>query len=266
MAHPLAVPGRMCLVALLALGCLVAVPALAQNTPKPAPKVAAKDAKAPAAVEEEEDNLFRLLVKGGVVMIPIGLCSIAALGMAVERFISLRRKRIIPPDFISGLKGVFGGSADISAGLAYCEKNPSPISNIFRAGIAGLAQGHEQMEKGIEDAGGREVYKMKRSLKPLSFIAVIEPLLGLLGTVYGMISAFKTTSSGQDVGQLARGIYEALVTTAAGLTVAIPVMIVYQVLAARVDVAVDEIDEEAIRFLESTRRPAASVEGSGAKA
>ena len=110
------------------------------------------------------------------------------------------------------------------------------------------------IEKAIEDAGAREVGKMKRQLRPLSAVATISPLLGLLGTVYGMIGAFQAASAAGagKADTLAKGIYEALVTTAAGLTLAIPVLIVYQILSNKIDSIVDEIDDIAIDFLEHT--------------
>ncbi|OPZ57497.1 MAG: Biopolymer transport protein ExbB [Deltaproteobacteria bacterium ADurb.Bin510] len=139
--------------------------------------------------------------------------------------------------------------------MRYCDENPSPMSEVIKAGIRRLGHGYEAVEKGIEDAGGREVYKMKRSLRPLSAMAAIEPLLGLLGTVYGLIVCFEGAyaSQGQNKAEnLAKGIYEAMVTTAAGLTVAIPILIVFQILASKVDSLVDSMDEQAIEFLEYT--------------
>jgi biopolymer transport protein ExbB len=210
-----------------------------------------KTAESPAA----DRNVLDLVVAGGYVMFPIGLCSVLALGVAFERFVSLTRDKLIPREFIEALRGSFsGGKKDYGAAMEYCEQSPCPISNIFKAGITRAPQGDEAMEKAIEDAGAREVNKMKRSLKPLSVIARVAPLLGLLGTVYGMISAFQAASA-MGVGKadsLATGIYEALVTTAAGLTLAIPVVIVYEILCHRVDSIVDHMDDQAIAFLEYT--------------
>ena len=197
-------------------------------------------------------SLFELIVKGGYVMYPLGLCSVLALALAVERFLSLKRDKILPPEFVAGVKDAFTGAGDIDKAVTFCEERPSPISNIFKAGISRVRQGAASVEKAIEDAGAREVDKLKRSLRPLSVIATVAPLLGLLGTVYGMISAFQSASA-MGVGKadrLATGIYEALVTTAAGLTLAIPVLVVYQILCSRVDKLVDHMDDEAIDFLE----------------
>jgi len=207
-----------------------------------------------AAESQSPKNVLDLIMAGGYVMFPLGLCSVLALGIAVERFISLTRGKLLPVDFSEGLRETFAGGKDYKSGMEYCEENPCPLSNIFKAGINRAPQGDEAMEKAIEDAGVREVNKMKRSLKPLSVIARVAPLLGLLGTVYGMITAFQSASA-MGVGKadrLATGIYEALVTTATGLTLAIPVVIVYEILCHRVDSIVDHMDDQAFEFLEYT--------------
>ena len=112
--------------------------------------------------------------------------------------------------------------------------------------------GREAVEKAIDDVGSREADKMKRSLRPIRNIAMVAPLLGLLGTVYGMIEAFQVTSESGGTAStalLAKGIYEALVTTAAGLTIAIPVLLLYHYLSGRVDRLIDEIDEAGSEFV-----------------
>ena len=207
----------------------------------------------PTIVPLEEDmNLFTLLLKGGWVMIPIALASVLALTLTIERFISIRRKKVIPPDFLAGISpGKEEAPLDVEAGKAYCEKNPCVFGNLIRAGLSKISLGEKKLVHTLEEAGAREVDRLKRSLKPLSMIATISPLLGLLGTVYGMISAFQA-SSAAGVGKsdvLAQGIYEALVTTAAGLTLAIPVLIIYQVLNNRIDSMVDDLDEHAEKFV-----------------
>jgi biopolymer transport protein ExbB len=211
----------------------------------------AQEAEGPEAAGQE--SLFSLLRKGGPVMVPLALASVLAVGMAIERALSLRREKVIPPGFVAGLKQSMGETVpDVDAGLSFCEQNPSPISSIFRSGILNLSRGDEFVEKAVEDAGAREVDKMKRSLRGLSIIASISPLLGLLGTVYGMIGAFQTaTSVGLGKAEmLAKGIYEALVTTATGLTIAIPALLAFQYLTTKVDATVDEIDDMGIDFIQ----------------
>ena len=208
-----------------------------------------------AVMQEASDELdiFSLLWKGGWVMIPIALASVLALTLTLERFISLRRIKIIPPEFLSGLRSLWqqGAAVDVENGVEYCRRNPCVLGHLIAAGMPKIKRGEDSLQRALEDAGAREVDRMKRSLKPLSMIATVSPLLGLLGTVYGMISAFQAASSA-GVGKsdvLAQGIYEALVTTAAGLTLAIPVLIIYQVLNNRVDSFVDDLDLGAEEFL-----------------
>ena len=242
---------------LIASGALIALAMTAQALAQPAQPAPAPvgERAIDLAVKGGESgsvSLFNLILKGGYVMIPLGLCSVLALAIALERFISLNRDKVLPSDFVSGIKTALVGEKGIDDALGFCEQRPSPISNVFKAGISRIRHGAESIEKAIEDAGAREVDKLKRSLKPLSVIATVAPLLGLLGTVYGMISAFQSASA-MGVGKadrLATGIYEALVTTAAGLTLAIPVLVVYQILCSRVDKLVDHMDDEAIDFLE----------------
>jgi biopolymer transport protein ExbB len=213
---------------------------------------AAQDEQSAAATDENLD-LFTLLWRGGWVMIPIAVASVLALTITIERFISLRRHRIIPPNFLSGIKSLFEGKqADENAGIDYCEKNPCVLANLVKTAMPKVGRGERHLQRTLEDAGAREVDRMRRSIKPLSMIATISPLLGLLGTVYGMIGAFQAASSA-GVGKsdvLAEGIYEALVTTAAGLTLAIPVLIIYMILNNRIDAMTDHLDDSAGEFME----------------
>lgn len=198
-----------------------------------------------------QETLFSLIKKGGPVMIPLGIGSVMALALGIERFISLRRDRVIPPEFKAGLDAAWKSDETGKEALAYCERAGGPVGKIFKAGLQRLGKGEDAVEKAIEDAGYREADKMKRSLRMLTIVASVSPLLGLLGTVYGMIEAFQMASSvgmgKSDV--LAKGIYEALVTTATGLTIAIPVLLIYQYLSGRVDAIVDDLDEMGMDFM-----------------
>lgn len=220
---------------------------------------------------KEPETLLDLIMKGGALMIPIGICSVVAVYVVIMQVLSLRRDQVFPKGFREGLRESLGPKGnDVEAALAHCEQTDGPVARIFKAGIPKIGRGNEVIEKAIEDAGAREVGKMKRQLRPLSAIAAVAPLLGLLGTVYGMIGAFQAASAAGagKADTLAQGIYEALVTTAAGLTLAIPVLLVYQVLSGKVDAMVDEIDELAIEFLEHVgdggSKPASRGKGRGA--
>ncbi len=213
--------------------------------------------------EASKESLFSLLKKGGPVMIPLAVGSVLALAIAIERSISVRRNKIIPEGFMETLVARWGANANEEASLAYCDEVGGPVGNIFKSGILSMEEGPAVVEKSIEDAGCREANILKRSLRGLSVIATVSPLLGLLGTVYGMISAFQTaTAVGMGKADvLAEGIYEALVTTATGLTIAIPVLLFYQFLTTRVDKIVDELDQMGIEFMRSCIRRAHKQKG-----
>lgn len=213
-------------------------------------EVLAAEAGDEAGVEKE--TMFSLIAKGGYLMIPLAIASILALTLGLERFISLSKERILPKSFLDGLVNAWESDPSGKQALVYCDESGGAVGHIFKAGIRRSGAGPEAVEKAIEDVGSREANKMKRSLRPLQIIAAVSPLLGLLGTVYGMIDAFqKTASSGgtAKTAMLAEGIYEALVTTAAGLTIAIPTLLLYQFLLGRVDKLIDEIDEAGTEFI-----------------
>lgn len=207
-------------------------------------------APAPAGAVE---TVWDLVQKGGPLMVPIGLCSLIGLAVLVEHLITLRRRSVIPPGFLAGLRKALA-EGDRQKGIDYCRRNGSPVANVFAAGIRRLGESPELLEKHIVEAGQREVLRLRRNLRALSVIASVSPLLGLLGTIFGMIQAFAEVSrSGEALGKtelLAAGIYQAMVTTAAGLIVAIPALIFYHFLVSKVERLVMEIDEMTVNFVD----------------
>ncbi len=212
---------------------------------------------AQAAPSASLGSLWDLIVRGGVLMAPIGLCSLLALAVIVERSVSLRRARIIPPGFLAKTQAAFGAGRNVPAALELCRVTAAPIALIFAAALKRLHEPEELLERHIEQAGEREVLKLRKFLRTLTVVASVAPLLGLLGTIFGMIKAFSTVaSSGEALGRtelLAGGIYEALITTAAGLIVAIPAIVGYHALAAKIERLVTEMDELTVEFVEWTR-------------
>jgi len=210
----------------------------------------------PKGDDVPEMTMLELLLKGGYFMVPIGLCSLMGLAIIIERLVATRRGAVIPPGFLPGLKATFRHDGkDRPAGLAYCTANDSPISRMVAAGIRRMRRGEEAVEKGIEDAGAIEVGRLRRNLRVLYGVAAVAPMLGLLGTVWGMIKAFQATSKigltgAERATSLAEGIYEALVTTFAGLIVAIPVLIVYYYFLSRIDGNLHEMNEVSGDFIE----------------
>lgn len=213
-------------------------------------------ALASAAVQVQ--SVWDFVLKGGPIMIPIGLCSLVMLAVVAERLIILRRRRVIPPSFLPGLKKTLD-HGDRDSALAYCLKHRSPVANVFAAGIKKLGTSAELIEKHIVEAGQRQVLKLRKNLRVLSVIASVSPLLGLLGTIFGMIKAFETVASTPEAlgrtGLLATGIYEAMITTAAGLIVAIPSLVFYHWLSAKVEKLVMDIDHMTVDFIDEIAGP-----------
>ncbi len=217
-------------------------------------------AQAPSGVNSntvggmQASSIWELVVKGGPMMVPILLCSMIALTIVIERAVSLRRSRVIPPGFLDGLKRALEGDRGREAGLEHCRADGSPVATVFEAAIRRLHEPLDLLERHIQEAGERVVIRLRRFLRALSVIASIAPLMGLLGTIFGMINAFQTVAgSGEALGRtelLAEGIYEALITTAAGLLVAIPVLIAYHWISAKIDGLVVQIDEMTVAFVE----------------
>ncbi|HUU11948.1 MAG TPA: MotA/TolQ/ExbB proton channel family protein [Phycisphaerae bacterium] len=245
----------------LALAMSLAVAALiAQAGPAPAAPAVAPEA-APAAggpatkTVEAKPTIFELLQSGGYIMYPLYALSVVALAFAIERAVSLRRRRILPPAFVQNLRGLIAARPlDSEKILTYCQANPSPISRVFQVAVKRLRRPLPEIEKSIEDAGAREIRLLRRNCRVLSGVAYISPLLGLLGTVLGMIRCFSEVSTGEGLGkakQLAEGIYQALVTTAAGLTVAIPAAVLYLMFSAKIEKLVSEMDDLSLEFVES---------------
>ncbi|RPI81049.1 MAG: MotA/TolQ/ExbB proton channel family protein [Planctomycetaceae bacterium] len=186
---------------------------------------------------------------GGIIMWPIALCSIVALTFAIERMVVLRRRRVIPPDFVKRfLEHLEQRQLDRAAAIELCERSGSPIAEVFLHGVRKWGKPSVEVEQAIIDGGERQVGHLRRHLRILNAVATITPLLGLLGTVYGMIMCFNQIATSSAMGkseQLAGGIGVALLTTAFGLTVAIPALMVYMYFAGRIDALVLEMDSAA---------------------
>ena len=219
--------------------------------------VLAQDAPAGAA---QINSIFDFIVKGGPIMIPIGVCSLVAFAIIMERIITLRRAKVIPSGLLLAVREKLQeSSGDPRAAMEHCKIDASAASGVLLAALRRLGEPEELLERHIQEAGERESLKLRKRLRVLSVIGSIAPLLGLLGTITGMITAFQTVAaSGEALGRtelLAEGIYEAMITTAAGLIVAIPVLVCYHWLAAKVDGLVMQIDAMASEFIEEFAQP-----------
>jgi biopolymer transport protein ExbB len=195
--------------------------------------------------------VFELVIAGGWLMLPIIACSIIAFAIIAERLWTLRVKRVIPRQLVSQ---VWDQAKDkkLDVGRLQELRAGSPLGRILAAGLMNRNASREIMKEAIEDTGRHVVHELERYLNTLGTIATISPLLGLLGTVVGMIQVFSAITT-QGVGNpsaLAGGISQALITTAAGMSVAIPALMAYRYFRGKVNMLVMRMEQQALRMVE----------------
>ena len=195
--------------------------------------------------------MFELIKSGGWLMLPIIACSVASLAIVLERFWSLRRNKVMPAFLMKQIWQLHRDNQLAMADLGKL-KASSPLGRILAAGLVNRRHSKEVMKESIEEVGRLVVHELERYLNTLGTIAAISPLLGLLGTVIGMIKVFSVivTAGVGDPGVLAGGISEALITTAAGLTVAIPSLMFHRYYMGLVDKLVLGMEEQALKLVE----------------
>ena len=199
-------------------------------------------------------GMWDFMAKGGPIMWPILICSVLAFGILIERLISIRKEQIDTKSFMEQISKSLKRNKIMEA-LDLCDKTQGPIANILKAGILKHDRPRNEVREAIEDAAIHEVPRLEKNLPVLATIAHIAPLLGLLGTVTGMVNAFQVIESKASAlnpvnpGDLAGGIWEALLTTVFGLCVAIPAFVAYNYLVSRVDGFVLDMERSATDLL-----------------
>lgn len=195
--------------------------------------------------------MFELLKAGGILMVPILFCSVLALAIILERFWSLRDSRIAPPPVLNELWRWIK-KKELNGKRLKTLQASSPMGRVLASGLLNAKHGREVMKESIEHEASQVVHQLERFLNPLGTVATITPLLGLLGTVIGMIKVFAEIQLAGvgNAGNLAGGISEALITTASGLSVAIPALIAHRYFIRRVDALVVNMEQEAIKLVE----------------
>lgn len=199
---------------------------------------------------------YKAVMRGGVLMIPIIMCSVLVLGFAVERFIMMRPDKVVPLKFVLEVRDLVS-KGEFDRAMKLCRENQAPVSQVFLVALIlnrRPAMSNEIIRDTVEDLGVRKLDDIALRIRPLLVIGNITPLLGLLGTVLGMIKAFNVVASEAGLGRadlLAAGISEALITTAAGLLVAIPTLAIYNYFKGVLDGRISERMEITLRtFLE----------------
>lgn len=195
--------------------------------------------------------MFELIQAGGWLMLPIIACSVAAMAIVVERFWMLRVNRVLPRHLVTQVWS-WVRNHQLDATRMHALRSGSPLGRILAAGLVNIHHDRAVMKEAIEEAGRHVVLELDRYLNTLGTIAAITPLLGLQGTVVGMIEMFNTLAAqgAGSPGALSGGISKALITTAAGLAVAIPSLMFYRYFRGRVDMLVVRMEQEATKMVE----------------
>jgi len=195
--------------------------------------------------------VWELIKSGGWLMLPIILCSVAAMAIVAERLWTLRPSRVSPPDLLAEIWKQVRGRQPTAIMLKELRAS-SPLGQVLAAGLANAKHGREVMKECIEEAASSVIHELERYLSALGTVGAIAPLLGLLGTVIGMIEIFSGFMEGGMINApvLAGGIGKALITTAAGLIVAIPAVFFHRFLTRRVDELVIAMEQDANKLVE----------------
>lgn len=211
---------------------------------------------------------YQLMRDGGPVMWPILFCSVAATYIFIEKWFQLHREQVNVGELVAGLTNVLKREGIIEA-LTLCDNTPGPVARVLGSAIQAYDKGDDDIKQAIEDAAFIELPKLDRKLNALATISYVTPLLGLLGTVLGMMGAFKTIHAKQGVylsaADLSGDIGMALITTAAGLTIAIPCYIAYNYLLSRVEAItldMEKASSEILYFFKNHRKNGKNENGS----
>lgn len=209
-------------------------------------------------VVEQSINLIELMLKGGWIMLPLGVLSIIAVYIFIERYLALRRASTEDTTFMNRIKDYIH-DGKIDSALALCSNSAHPIARMIEKGISRIGRPLGDVSTAIENVGNLEVSRMEKGLPTLATIAGGAPMIGFLGTVIGMIKSFwEMSNAGNNimVDQLAGGIYTALVTTVTGLIVGIVAYFAYNILVARVEKVVFKMEARTMEFMDILNEPA----------
>ena len=198
--------------------------------------------------------MWEMILAGRYMMVPIALASLVALTVLIERAFVLRRGRIIVPEIAEAVE-TLTASQDLKVAYAICERRPGPFANVVRAGLDQAGNDWTIIRDVLQETGRQEATRLTRRLGVLETVAAVSPLLGLLGTVLGMIRVFATISAAGlgNPETMSSGISEAMVTTAAGLIIGIPALVAYNWLSGRADLIIFDLEFYSSKVLDTLR-------------
>lgn len=211
---------------------------------------------AAAAAPQQSLNLLDLIVKGGWVMVPIGFLSVVAVFLMVERYITISRAGKVDSGFMANIKAMLmDGKAD--AALSLCRSTNTPIARLLEKGIKRLGKPIKEIESAVENTGKLEIYKLEKNLAYLGIIAGIAPMFGFVGTISGVIKIFYNISLADNIsiGLIAGGLYEKMITSAAGLVVGIIAHIGFHLLNSMIDRVSFDLESTTVEFIDLIQEP-----------
>lgn len=211
-----------------------------------------------AVQNNQELSLIELTQKGGIIMIPIGILLAIAIYLIIERWLTIRKAGKDDPYFMANIKDMVMND-NIAGARMLCEKNNSPVSKMLEKGISRIGSNMKNIEVSIDNVGNLELYKLERGMPILATIAGAAPMIGFLGTVTGMIKTFYELSKQGDTitaGALGGGIYEAMVTTVAGLIVGLIAYLGFNLLTASIERVVYKMEASTVEFIDILQQPA----------
>lgn len=216
------------------------------------------NATSQTASSDSAFSLWELTLKGGPVMIPIGIVSLIAVYLIVERYVFIRKFNKDEKAFIKNIKDyIYNGNIEAAKNL--CKNTHSPIARMIEKGIARIGKPLPDIEKAVENVGNIEIFKMEKGLPLLATCASAAPMLGFLGTVTGMVRAFYNMAQAGDqikIAMLSNGMYEAMVTTVAGLIVGIIALVSYNILSGMIQGILFKMENSSMEFLDLLHEPA----------
>lgn len=217
---------------------------------------AAAAVQATEVAQQQSINLLDLIIKGGWVMIPIGILSVLAIFLIVERYITISRAKKVDPNFMANIREfLLAGKTD--AALSMCKSTNTPIARLLEKGLKRLGKPIKEIESAVENTGKLEIYKLEKNMNYLGIIAGIAPMLGFVGTISGVIKIFYNISIANNISidLIAGGLYEKMITSAAGLVVGIIAHIGFHLLNSMIDRVVFQVESTAVDFIDLIQEP-----------
>jgi biopolymer transport protein ExbB len=208
--------------------------------------------------DANSETILDVAMKGGVMLIPIILLSLVAIYILVERYSTIKKARKLDDTFLAQIKSMVLED-NIKGAQALCQATNTPIARMLEKGLSRIGKSLKDVNVAVENVGNLEVAKLEKGMPWLATIAGVAPMIGLLGTVTGLIKTFKSMAAAADsidAGGFSNGIYEAMVTTVAGLIVGIVAYLAYNVLTSMIDKVVYKMESSSLEFLDILHEPA----------